>query len=235
MIENAFQSAGDPESGYWLNFSPSEHEVQHEFCGEHNIAGAMCPNCKKPLLRLLSLNAEDPALNLDKSKTPLIHLLYCWTCALPYGEFNYKINPDGSIELLNVLDRYEWAFGADGPYDGYVGRFPPLKVSLEPQSRIELEKLAARFASDSEAGSYDGFWEPRHHIGGYPFISNPEKLNCPICSKEMPTLAAICDSAVDNNPWQDEPSNSFAGKGGGQMVFQFCRKCSVISSYQSND
>ena len=235
MIDNAFQSAGDPRGGYWFNFSPREDEIQHEFCGEHNIAGATCPNCKKPLLRLLSLNAEDPVLNLDRSKTPVVHLFYCWTCALPYGKFNYKINPDGSVELLNVLDSYEWAFGADGPYDGYTGSFPLLKVSLKLQSGFEQEKLAARFAANSGGGSYDEFWEPRHQVGGYPFIANPEKLNCPICSKEMPTLAAICDSAVDNNPWRDDFANTFAGNGGGQMVFQFCRECFVVSSYQSND
>ena len=235
MIENDCQSAGNPERGYWLNFSPDELEFTHEFCGEHDIPGAVCPNCEKPLLRLLSLNAEDPSPNLDREKTPFVHLFFCWTCALPYDDFTYRVTKDGGIELLEVLSGFEGAFGKDGPYDRYTGAFPMKKVSLRPQSNAESERLARRWTDEYENADWDELWESRHQVGGCPFIANPEKKNCPVCKTEMPVLANICDSAVDNNSWQTEHHQSFAGNCGVQMVFLFCRDCSVVSGYHCCD
>jgi len=53
---------------------------RHVFCGPNEISGAWCPNCNKPLLKLLDLDTSDPRLELG-SGTPLrLPLLYCWTC-----------------------------------------------------------------------------------------------------------------------------------------------------------
>ena len=92
MTENADQALGIPEHGYWLDFSPGPDVTQHDFCGSHEIVGASCPNCNKPLLRILSLYTIDPVLRPELSETPVIHLLYCWTCSIPYDRFSYKVN-----------------------------------------------------------------------------------------------------------------------------------------------
>ena len=50
---NPNQPIGDPEWGHSLNFKPGPNEVLHDFCGENDIVGGSCPNCKRPLTRLL--------------------------------------------------------------------------------------------------------------------------------------------------------------------------------------
>ena len=226
MVEDDSQLESNPKQGYLLDFSPAANQVQHDFCGDHEIPGALCPYCNKALLRILSLSAEESALNLNPKKTPFIHLLYCWTCSIPFGVFSYKINPDGGVELLQVPKRIpESEFGIDGPYDGYTGKFPAQKVSLEP--------LGDKAESSNERDEDDDD-EIRHQIGGRPFIDNPQSLACPTCSKEMPLLAAICNDATGNDPWQEE-SKTFTGNGGVQMIFHFCRDCSVVSAYHSCD
>jgi hypothetical protein len=98
----------------------------------------------------------------------------------------------------------------------------------------EQKKLQARVLNDSDDGDEDLF-SPRHQVGGYPFIYNPSKTFCPRCSMEMPLLAAICDSTLGNDAFAVKTENSFTGNGGVQMLFQFCRDCSVVSTYQSCD
>jgi hypothetical protein len=236
MPSNPDQTSGIPEQGYWLNFSPDANAIQHEFCGQPDIKGASCPNCMKPLLRILSLSAKDPVLTLDYAKTPTIHLLYCWTCSIPYGSFSYRMKQDGSIELLQVPEPMPGTeFGLEGPYEGYIGEFPLCHVSLLPQSDSEREKLKERWSSNAEDETDDPVFEPRHQVGGYPFIYNPIKLNCPECTGAMKLLASICNDAAGNNPWQSEPSKTFVDNGGVQMFFQFCSNCSVISAAHSND
>jgi hypothetical protein len=235
VIEENAQSKGNPEAGYWLNFSPKPTDILHDFCGTHDIAGAIYPNCNKPLMRVLSLYAEDGRLAFDPVRHPVVHLLYCWTCSLPFGQFSYKVAGNGSVELLHVPPRQpKLEFGMEGPYDGFQGIFPHRHVALQPMTADEQKTLQARVLSDSEDDDEDLF-APRHQLGGYPFIYNPSKTFCPVCSKEMPVLAAICDSTIGNDAFGVEAENSFTGNGGVQMLFQFCRDCSVVSAYQSCD
>ena len=235
MSEYNSQPDGNPKHGYVLNFSPEGDAVKHEFCGTHQIRGAVCPNCNKPLLRILSLNANDNVLDLNAAKTPVVPLLYCWTCSIPYGEFSYKISPDGSIEIAQIPERQpDSEFGPEGPYDGYTGNYPLRRISLEPMADDDDAKLD-QARKEEEDDSDSDLFEPRHQIGGSPFIYNPQTLTCPSCSKEMPVLAAICNDATGNNPWESEDSRTFAGNGGVQMVFQLCRDCAIISAYHSCD
>ena len=235
MIDPKLLPLALPERGYWLNFSPNPNHVQHDFCGSHTIPGATCPHCSKPLLRLLSLSSKDPVLIVEEAKTPVVHLVYCWTCSIPFGDFSYKIGADGSIGFIEVPARKpESEFGPDGPYDGYTGAFPLCKVSLESLTESEHLKLAARQTSESDEDD-DELFEPRHQVGGYPFIYNQEKTICPLCSKDMPLLAAICDDATGNSPWQVGEADSFTGNGAVQMVFHFCRDYLVLSAYHSCD
>jgi hypothetical protein len=183
----------------------------------------------------LSLSAKDSILNVDEGKTPFVHLLYCWTCSIPYGEFSYRINRDGGVNILQIPERQpDLEFGLEGPYDGYSGVYPLQKVSLTPMDDHDDAKLA-KARKDQEYDLGDDLFEPRHQIGGSPFIYNPQTLRCPTCSKEMPLLASICNDATDNDRWRDEDSATFVGNGGVQMVFQFCRDCAIVSAYHSSD
>ena len=110
-----------PEWGYRLNFSPAENEIIHQFCGANTINGGTCPNCQKPLMLLLSLDASDSRLDLNASIHPFVHLLYCWTCSIPFGDFSYKLRADGGVELLQIPPKYEYEFGPSGPYEGFTG------------------------------------------------------------------------------------------------------------------
>lgn len=234
MLEDNAQSIGNPEWGYAVDFSPKPDDVIHQFCGVNNIPGAICPYCKKPLLRVLSLNAKDARLGIAPEKTAYVHLLYCWTCSIPYGEFSYKIKSDGGVEIVNLPPVYQGALGPDGPYDDYTGTFAAKDVALRPLTESTQRDLVAWLQSDSEdPNGLDDYLT--HQIGGVPFIYNPSKAFCPSCKAGMPLLAAICDSAVDNNPYQKNAQNSFAGNGGVQMIFSFCRNCSVVSACHSVD
>ena len=232
---NPDQPVGDPEWGYSLNFNPGASDALHDFCGENDIAGASCPNCKRPLTRLLSLYAKDPALNLDQERLAVVHLLYCWTCSIPFGDFSYKIEKHGSVKILNLPARQpDSEHGLEGPYDGYRGTFPHRKVSLASIDAEDQLKLRQRWQSTGTETD-DGLDEPRHQVGGYPFIYNPVRTQCPECSRDMPLFAAICNDANGNDPWRRIATETFVGNGGVQMVFHFCRDCSIVSAYSSSD
>jgi hypothetical protein len=225
--------SSDPEHGFRLNFGPSPSEIAHKFCGTDEIKGAGCPNCFKPLLRILSLAADDPRLNLNSSRLRSIHLLYCWTCSIPFGIFSYRIAEDGSVEVLGLPPAYEYAFGSDGPYDGYTGLFPLKRVGLIPLTEDEQrQQMAAR--SDGVASKFS---IQDHQIGGFPAIANPERIVCPVCSSESPLLAVISDDASGNPSTRVKvpAEESFTDNAGTQMAFHFCRNCSVVSAYHSND
>lgn len=227
------RSEGKPATGYWLNFAPPSGAALHEFCGPNTIAGAECPNCQKPLLKLAVLSASDPALELDPAQVPSLPLLYCWTCAIPYGEFRYSVRTDGSVEILTFLDSSEVAFGPDGPYDEYTGEFPSKQFSLEPQSEDEMSSLQA-YAEGIEEDLPDGLDYPRHQVGGNAMIYNPQSDTCPKCGIEMSTFAAIADNACGNGD-AESASESFVDNSGVQTVFLLCRGCSIVSAYNSCD
>jgi len=183
----------NPEQGFWLNFQPGRSEPVHEFCGPNEIKSARCPNCSKPLLRILSLSAADSRLNLDPSKTPVVHLLYCWTCGIPYGVFSYRLLPDGSIQLLQVPESDASAFGPGGPYDGYTGDFPGKKVGLIPLTEDAQQRQRVAQLDTDVALELSG--EQEHQIGGSPVISNSQEVECSVCGQKSPLLAVISDNA----------------------------------------
>lgn len=227
------QSKGNPAAGYWLNFAPPSGANLHELCGPNTTPGADCPNCKKPLLKLAAFAGADPALDLDPEQIPSLPLFYCWTCAIPYGEFRYSVRADGSVEILKFLDSYEHALGPDGQYDGYTGQFPSKYFSLELQSEPEKNLLKARVAGIEE----DLPWEighPRHQVGGHPMIYNPQSDTCPKCGMEMLTFASIADNTCGNG-FAERASESFVDNSGVQTVFLLCRACSIVSVYHSCD
>jgi hypothetical protein len=227
------QFEGNPTLGYWLNFAPTSGAHLHELCGINLIPGAQCPNCKKPLLKVAVFSADDPVVQLDPSQIQSLPLLYCWTCAIPYGEFRYSIHPDGSVQILTYLETYEGAFGPDGPYDGYKGEFSSTHFSLEPQSKEERGLLRAH-AEGIEEDLPDELEWPRHQVGGDPMIYSPQSDTCPKCGKELPTFAAIADNTRGNGD-AESANESFVDNSGVQTVFLLCRPCSIVSVHHSCD
>jgi hypothetical protein len=236
-VVNPDQPIGDPEWGYSFNFSPGPREILHEFAGDNDIEGALCPHCQTPLTRLLSLDSEDQVLRLDPSRLPVVHLLYCWTCSIPFGEFCYRINDDGSIHILRLPPRLPKSeHGLKGPYDGYTGVFPRRKISLhflDAKAQGQLRRWWQ--GTDPDTDNLGKLAEPRHQLGGFPFIYNPVKTECPECKQDMPLFAAICNDATGNNPWNTASGDTFVDNGGVQMIFHLCRTCSIVSAYHSCD
>jgi hypothetical protein len=230
MILGIGQSIGNPEWGYWLDFSPTPYQIKHLFCGENNIVGGNCIYCQKPLLRILTLDASDHVLNMDATRHPAVHLFYCWTCSIPYDEFSYKIKQDGSIEILKLPKKNLGELGMEGPYEGYTGVYPLKQVSLIPLTEEEQKQELTGSLRDLDRDIGKG----RHQIGGFPYIFNPVKIDCLQCRQEMPLLACIEDNAIGNGFVKDE-SNSFVGNSGVQMLFHFCRNCSIVSATHSCD
>ena len=224
--------SSNPEYGLSLDFCANFSETVHDFCGPHEIGGTECPYCAKPLLRLLSLSSLDTRLNIDPARTPVVHLLYCWTCSIPYGTFSYHVRRDGTVELLELPRTWESAFGPDGPYDGYTGTFQMRKIGLVSLSTQEKQ---SQEAAQTDLNLAFDLPIQKHQIGGLPIIGNPQPIICPACSQSSPLLAVICDDATGNRPGEVASSESFTDNMSTQMVFHFCRDCSVVSAYHSND
>ena len=212
--------------GFFLDIygkSNTEGAVLHTFCGEHDIPGAICPNCKKPLLRFLSIDTSDPKLGL-RIAIPYIHLLYCWKCNVAQAPFFYLIENNGNIKLLEYGRDAE---GDDFPYDNYPVCFPeylaPLvEMPAEIQqiicvlNRNEWEPPVVTFL-DQELD------EPNHQVGGEPHREQFDidfVVNCPLCSCAMPFLANIGDKCLDLRGFTD---NTYV-----QTLYYFCKDCYVL-------
>ncbi|MDQ2801010.1 MAG: hypothetical protein M3Y13_15360 [Armatimonadota bacterium] len=79
VIENDFPA--DPAQGYFVDYAraaDASPDFDHVFCGPHEVDGAWCPNCRKPLLRFLALDTRDNRLRLPNSLGPMLSLLFCW-------------------------------------------------------------------------------------------------------------------------------------------------------------
>lgn len=233
MSDSAEQWQADPAEPYLLTFAGRLEKRPHRFCPSAAIAGADCPNCKKPLLRLLTLQTSELPFWRSRAKVPAaIHLLYCWTCAIPYGRFGYRIRRGGNVEILKYKDHEAGAFGPDGPYDGYTGKFPERKVGLRALSGKE-QKLALQLRADEEFDEKNRhLTDPVHQIGGIPMIYNPEEVQCSACGRDIPFFATICDNARGQD-YQADTSSTFVGCSSVQMVFHWCAACAVMTAYHS--
>jgi hypothetical protein len=129
-----------PSQGYWLR-TPSSLSVapRHHLCGETACTGAECPNCKKPLLTLLTLDANDDVLLLREIGLSRLPVLFCWTCPIAQADFPYRLKSGGAqVELL------AFASGPpelDFPYPEYPRSFPAHPVQLVPLSDEEQAVL----------------------------------------------------------------------------------------------
>jgi hypothetical protein len=213
-----------PAQGYFLDFVESAKVLTapHIFCGTHAVEGAHCANCRKPLLRLLALSTEDTRLELTGSPFDLLSLFFCWTCNVAQEPFSYHQVTDTSIRLLR--------YGRDGvtidfPYARYPKAFPARHFRLQPIAEADTAAIRAWYANNSLNDP-----EEAHQIGGLPFLWQYEpdaEVSCPNCDQSMAFLATVSDDAGNNK--------SITGNCSTQHIFHYCRKCRVVSAYQTCD
>jgi hypothetical protein len=223
-----------PVQGYWVRYGSgvsSEREEGHLFCGSHTVANGDCPNCRRPLLRFLSLHTQDPRIESLGSSAPELPLLFCWTCNLSQEPFFYRLPGSAGIELI----RYGVGGAAsDFPYEDYPIYFPGSRAVLvelsgeeqETLHRINLQELDAWGIEET----HPQLSVPHHQVGGEPYLvqRNPEdQLACVVCGQPMPFLAAIADAALD--------PRGFTGNPYVQVLFHYCTQCQVIGAFQVCD
>jgi hypothetical protein len=223
-----------PAQGYFL--SPAVEgsglkRASHVFCGEHSIVGAWCPNCSKPLIRVMSLDAGDDRLLLDLGAIKTVPLLYCWTCELSYDTFYYRIVATDHIEIVSARTGPELP---DFPYVDYPRSFEAVSVWLTQVSHEDQVVLRAlnRGLVDQTAvyKLRRELAEPCHQIGGEPLLlQGPDDYapQCPICREVMPHFAAFGNANVS--------PLGFAEFANIQMLFNLCRKCRIVAAINRTD
>ena len=195
--------ASVPAAGFGLM---RDEQGRHIFCGAHDIPGAGCPNCGRPLLQMMSLDASDERLQLAVLGVKRVPLLICWRCNVAQDVTQYRLRRDGGIELLRFKRGTQ---GPDFPYAGYPVSFPEARFDLNPVPAAALKA-------------------PRHQVGGEPFVLQELRdLRCKVCRRRMRFLACIADDATQG--W------TFAGNSWVQTLFHVCIDDAVIASYHECD
>lgn len=122
------------QQGYWVQYADSQSgEYGHCFCGPNRVSGAWCPTCRKPLLRILSLDTSDPRLGLMDCGLSSLPLLYCWTCEIAWDQFFYQVQPpEGTVHLLKFASGSMPEGHYREPYVPYPDSFPETPVRLVP-------------------------------------------------------------------------------------------------------
>jgi hypothetical protein len=234
-----------PRQGYLIEYSDSG---RHAFCGKNGIPGAVCPNCRKPLLRLISLDLADPALE------PIGHeghlpLLYCWTCNIAQTDFHYQCRNDGTIVILHS------GYGGSTstfPYPNYPDYFPGRNAYLRALS-CDTEKLFAFLNCDKCVGAQQDdrnangdvvmtgavqhslaelnaaeLTPPKHQVGGQPRLMDSYRvMRCVRCNQRMHFLASIGDDTGSGTGFTNNP---FV-----QVLFHYCRSCRCVGAYHETD
>lgn len=191
------------------------------------MSNSISPNSGDPLLCLLSLNLEDPCLNIKASLYNRIDFLYSWNCGIVNGDFFYRIK-NQSMEIL----KYEkGSVSYDFPYAGYPKVFPEIPCYLELVNDKELGDV--KFLNKNRRNfkvisTFSGLDIPYHQVGGEPyFLQDYCSLKCPDCDKEMFFIAAIGN--------ENGTPLGFCGNDFVQVIFQFCPTCSVVGAYNMCD
>jgi len=217
-----------PARGFALRFT-NRSRFEHSFCGEHTIPGAQCPNCRKPLLRMLTLDTRDRRLGLQGMAVPKVHLLFCWTCHLAQGETAYCLLPGGGIRFVK---HRRGGASQTFPYRDYPTAFPGRRFTLAAIAVDEARAIAAINAGKRRAHDLNKSGRqlavPRHQIGGEPrFLAGAPRAACPRCRHPMAFLASVGD---------DVPGCSgFTGNAFVQVLFLLCKRDRIVLSLQQCD
>jgi len=115
-------------------------EFGHTQGGPNLHKGATCGICRKPLLRVWTIDRSDPRFGavapgededprdaLDRFREPrFLPLYYCWRCA---GDVSYRLVSDEKIKVVHQTGERQ---GKDFPYADYPESFPENTLELEP-------------------------------------------------------------------------------------------------------
>ena len=97
--------------------------------------GAKCPVCKKPLLLLWDINAQDPMLlRWNKNRfgsLKRLPLYFCWGCV---GDVSYEFIADDKVRVLGSPGRS----GGGAEYEGYPRDFPRRSMALLTEVSAEV-------------------------------------------------------------------------------------------------
>ncbi len=227
-------------NGYIPEFNNID-EYNHCIGGQHNINGADCPNCKKPLILHATINTTDERLNIKEQNFSNMHLLYCMRCSLSWYDFQYQILSNDKINILEVYhgetvhDDWNDAVGIDSfpkksfgliPVPGHVEKlYDKLNSNIEisEDEEIEICKFTGNFAPQ-DVGGYPVV-DVSNQIGGRAFLS--QRLDDPICTKCAKEMYFVASLTNDN---KNNLKISFDSV---QIVFFYCPECSVIHAQHS--
>lgn len=216
------------KQGYFLDYSGRlATPYRHRFCGNHTVPGAVCPNCNKSLLLLLSLDLSDPRLTVEVGGCDLAWLLFCWTCNLAQSPFFYR-QGENSIDIVQCG---RGGVMEDFPYQDYPiafeGRFVSL-VEISSGVQHDLRLLNSEQVPGSST-RYRQLAVPRHQVGGEPYLVQHEWLDvlCPGCEADMPFLASFGDDCLD--------PRGFTGNPYVQVMYHYCEHCRIVGARQQCD
>jgi len=222
-----------PPQGYFVKYSNrafQQFEYQHFFCGTHKVTGAWCPNCDKPLLRLLTLCTADPLLGLVYCPLSQLPLFFCFTCRIQEESFYYLLENNEIVLLKYGQGETQWGI----PYEDYPTFFPeaPARLIRMPNEVQVLFKLFNRGIiswPEMENATPELALEadrPQHQIGGEPFLSqrNPDyEMECPLCKKTMPFLACLANDCLD--------PRGLMGNRWAQVLYNYCHCCGTVGAF----
>ncbi len=210
------------DQGYWLK--PAGARATHSFCGPQSTPGAVCPNCRKPLLRFLRLDRRDARLGICSTSSGFLPFFFCWRCNVAQEKFYYRVG-DESVELLKWGKK---GVERDFPYPDYLIFFPHTPVDLKALLPIEQHTLELLNRGIEPPRDLAYLEEPSHQVGGEPYLlqQNLETtIECVGCGAAMPFLGCIADDAFGKG--------KFTGNPYVQVVFHFCPRCEVICAYHN--
>jgi thiol-disulfide isomerase/thioredoxin len=215
-----------PKQGYWLRLVEKKSlSFSHQLGGAHDIPGAGCPNCKKPLLQLLSLDPADERINLAACPLDRFPVLYCWTCNVAQDDFYYQLQG----KEVRLIKYKKGGVELDFPYRKYPVYFPASLAELHPLTNREQDAIHAINQGDEDAEDENpNLSVPAHQIGGEPiYLDRGRSLRCLACKSEIPLLATVADNAGKQRSFT---RNEFV-----QVMVFVCRKCWVVGCYQQCD
>jgi len=221
-------------AGYYVTHggeSLHAFEPQHLFCDSTPITGAMCPNCRVPLINYLSLDMNDARLSTHIDDLKRLPLLYCWQCPLQYEDFYYKITGENEILAL----RYSTCLpNLDDTLTTAYPTKPARLISIPSEEQVLIKLLNRGIITLSEVREHFSEYflrvdRPRHQVFGEPYLSqqNPNiRLLCCSCGKQMPFLCCIAD---------DFGEHRFAEDSWAQILFFYCNSCHIVGAYSQTD
>jgi len=216
-----------PSQGYQLVFCTSDGAklCRHQFGGIADASNVDCPNCCRPLLVLLVLDATDPRLEIDSTTLVKLPILLCWTCNIAQDVFSYTVDKNGKIDIVVYA---EGGCVDDFPYENYPQYFPERCFYLDYLPPSERMLIAAVNKDQQLWSSLPASLQyPKHQIGGEPLMIDGGGVTCPLCGEPMPLLGVLGDASGT--------TVGFTGNPFVQTVFHLCRSCSCVSVFQRCD